>query len=106
MKKLLSIVALVLLALAVAAQEPEPPADAGASTPVAQDAGDEGAATGAAEDALPGEEAPAVTEAEPDAEALAAAAAAAGGQIGEVDEEFTPEDEISEDYPVPLPADI
>jgi hypothetical protein len=28
------------------------------------------------------------------------------GDAGETDEEFTPGEEISEDYPVPLPADI
>jgi len=96
MNKLLTILALgLLLSLAVVAQE----------TP---EAGEEGVpeAGQAAEDAGQAGQEPSAEAPEPDAEALAEAAAAAGGQLGDVDEEFTPEDEISEDYPVPLPADI
>ncbi len=102
MKRLTAVVLLALVAGALVAQEPEAPPEpdpAGAdATP--GETGAVGEGEGETEGLSP-EDADA-----PDAEALAEAAAAAGGEIGEVEEDFTPEDEISEDYPVPLPADI
>lgn len=64
-----------------------------------------------AQPADPGGDVPAQDEAEPASAAESPAAdgdagAAAGAPRSEPDEEFTPSEEISEDYPVPLPSDI
>ncbi|MEM1411738.1 MAG: hypothetical protein AAGH19_05200 [Pseudomonadota bacterium] len=120
-RRLAALGACTLLTLAVAAQEspakdPEndPENDLATSDPIKADAGEDEAVTVAQESiaGTPDDEGSAealaenVATEEPNPEVLAEAAAAAGGELGEVDEEFTPTDEISEDYPVPLPADI
>lgn len=81
------------------------------------------APAGQAEDGAAADEGEAATpEADPEAEAGAGDPAAAAGddpgavaenqaaaedeEAGEVDLDFEPDEEISEDYPVPLPSDI
>lgn len=71
----------VALAQAPPEENPEPGAEAGESRP------------GAQEEEIPDVPVSELTEAEKAAKAMA-------------DEDFKPGDEISEDYPVPLPSDI
>jgi hypothetical protein len=84
---------LLLLAFAAAAQTP----------PVAEEA--DAAAVREAESAPDGEAQPVETDG-PAMSDPADLVEEDPGLEAKADEEFTPEDEISEDYPVPLPSDI
>lgn len=82
---------LVLTACAALSFAQQPPADPD---------GTEGeTSTVTADESVPAGDAAAETETE-------VAGASTEGDAGEADEEFIPEEEITEDYPVPLPSDI
>jgi hypothetical protein len=93
LRGLLLTLLLLMCAATAAAQTP----------PAAEDVDD--AVAGEAETAPSGEARPAET----DGQAMSNPADLVEEDPGleaKADEEFTPEDEISEDYPVPLPSDI